>query len=99
MKNTRLRNTLMGKVLAAQEKRSLLPTGKAIRAVMWQRLTPMAPDQIDHLELWQVGALLGHHMVEKDATEREEADRIIKQRADKIIAVQEAETQRQTRGR
>lgn len=81
----------MGRVIAAQEKRSLLPTGKAIRAVLWQRLNHLHPDEVDRLQLWQIGAMLGNHMVEKDATEREEADRIMAERAKKVFEVQERE--------
>lgn len=81
---TRVKDTLIGKVNQAKEKRSLLPTGRTIRILIWQRLAPIAPRDIDKLHLWEVGGLLNTHMVEQDAAVVAEADRIMVDRVAKV---------------
>lgn len=84
MTRTRARNTFFAQMERVKEKRSLLPLGKTIRAAIWQRLAPMHPEDVDRLLLWEVGALLNSHMVDRDVSEVANVERIMADRASRI---------------
>lgn len=104
VKRQRAKNTLVGKIQESQEKRSLLPLGTTIRGSVWRHLQPMHPDDVDKLYLWQIGVLLGNHLVDKGPSDPDvvEAQTTLKKRAPVIegfIEKRKARQQGKKRGK